>query len=90
VIDGDSEVAGRYRTDYPEQVDIFKHLQQTCCLLLEDIAPSILICSVTQAIEVNRVAASVASSTEILVHTCNQMVELGVQVGDQWIVHRER
>jgi hypothetical protein len=59
-------------------------------LLLEDIAPSILIGSVTQAVEVNRVAASVASSTEILLHACNEVVELGVQVGDQWIVHRER
>jgi hypothetical protein len=59
-------------------------------LLLKNIAPSILIGPVSKAVEINRVAASVTSSIEILLHACNEVVELGVQVCDQWIVHRER
>jgi hypothetical protein len=90
LIDCDSEVAGRYRTNYPEQVDIFEHFEQTCCLLLEDIAPSTFICPVSKAVEVKRVAASMTTSIEVMLHTCNEVVELGVQVCDQRIVHRER
>ena len=90
MIDCECVVACRYRTDYLEQINIFQHLQQTCCLLLEDIAPSPFICPVSKAVEVNRVAASMTSSIEVLLHTCNKVVELGVQVCDERIVHRER
>ena len=92
LIDRDHVVVGRYRTNNLEQIKIFQHLQKICCLLLEDVASPILIGSVSESIEVERSSASESPtlSTEILLHFCNEMMELGVHRRDQRIVYRER
>jgi hypothetical protein len=90
LIDGDHVVVGRYRTDNLEQIKIFQHLQQICCLLLKAVASPILVGSVSKSLEVERSSASATLSTEVLLHTSNEMMELGVHRRDQRIVHRER